>query len=220
MIKLKDNNILLSILPSSIKNDPKITTSAQALNSQLREISSHVDDGMYLYKLDELPSAVLDHLAMQWDADVWRDTWPLHIKRQALKTLISEKTRQGTVSAVKNSLSSLGSAAFITEWFERTPPATPHTFIVSIYQNEIEGIADEELIYDIKRSINAAKPVRSQYSIAVIQTFKDDIYVSGAARSLAFARISQSINERDEARTNAYIVGSTHSLSFIRISNN
>lgn len=220
MIDIKNASLVTSVMPSSLKQDKKVTDSAEALDPQLRGISLHTDDGMYLYKLDELPSAVLDHLAMQWDADVWRDTWPLHVKRQALKTLITEKTRQGTVSAVKNSLSSLGSAAYITEWFERTPPATPYTFVVSIYQNEIEGIADEDLIYDIKRSINAAKPVRSQYSIAVIQTFKDDIYVTGAARTLAFARISQSINERDEARTNAYIVGATRPLSFIRISNN
>lgn len=218
MKKINTPSLMRSILPSSITKDKKVVDSAEALDSQLKEISAHTDDGMLLYKIDYLPSDVLDHLAMQWDAEVWRDSWPLHIKRSSLKALISEKTRMGTVSAVKNAIKGLGSAGYITEWFAREPPTAPHTFNISIDQNEIEGIADEELIYDIKRSINATKPVRSQYTISVIQKFQDDIFAGGSSRPLVYGRISQTITENADVASNIYAAAASRPLTFARIS--
>lgn len=159
--------ILLDLLPHSLRRDARIVNAMKSLQPQLRDLYGHLDDGAVMAQIDSLPEAVLDHLAKQWNAAVWRDYWPAETRRRALKSLITEKRRLGTLTAVKNAISSLGSAAYIREWWEYDPVKTAHTFQVIISQNAIDGVASADLLYDLKRLIDYAKPVRSQYSFVV-----------------------------------------------------
>lgn len=190
MNKLDSNLLLHSLAPPSIKNDARIAAALEALQRQLIPLEGHLDDGLFLCRIDELDSATLDHLAAQWNARVWRDSWPLELKRTSLKSIIQEKRRLGTLTAIKNAISSLGSAVIIREWWQCEPKRTPHTFEVVINQNSLPGVADEDLIYDLMRSLNYTKPVRSQYTITLTYKTQAFLKLPQVGRQLVFTRIS------------------------------
>lgn len=192
MKRLGDKGLLSALAPPSIKRGQKMPSAMEAVNEPLRFFKDHLEDGLFLCRIDELSSGVLDHLARQWSAGVWRDSWPLTTKRSALKAVITEKRRLGTLAAVKNAVASLGSAAYIREWWQTDPPRTPHTFEVIIDQNGIEGIADEELLDDLKRSIDYAKPVRAQYTVTVTWKTSASVTLAATARGLVSARLTMS----------------------------
>lgn len=217
MKTLNDNCVILTI-PPSLKNDDKFKAFTIASDNELKKLFYHLDDGIILAAIDSLSTDVLDHVAAQWKANVWRDSWPVEIKRSVLKSLITEKSRQGTLSAVKNAVSSMGSAAYITEWWEKEPKATPHTFEVAVDQTKIEGIVDEELTYDLRRMIDAAKPVRSQYTFSIIQKASGNIYASASSREIVYARIRTS--ERLARNSQSQIIFNHYHrpISYTRIS--
>ena len=192
MKELGDKGLLAALAPPSLLRGQKMPAAMAALDEPLGFFAGHLEDGLFLCRIDELSSEVLDHLARQWSAGVWRDSWPLETKRSALKAVITEKRRLGTLAAVKNAVASLGSAAYIREWWQTNPLRTPHTFEVIIDQNGIEGIADEELLDDLKRSIDYAKPVRAQYTVTVTWKTSAAITLAATARGLVSARLAMS----------------------------
>ena len=191
---------LYALLPQSIKKDTTIRTASETIKSPYQTICNHRLDALIMARIDELPSAVLDHLATQWRAAVWRDTWDIEVKRSALKTLIIEKRFLGTRRAIENALSSVGTGAYITEWWEKSPQGTPHTFEIVINQNDLGGAISADQTNDIKRMIDYAKPERSQYTFTVMQQTKGGITVCGGATALTFARIRSEEKLRVEAK--------------------
>ena len=191
---------LYDLLPQSIKKDTTIRTASETIKSPYQTICNHRLDALIMARIDELPSAVLDHLATQWRAAVWRDTWDIEVKRSALKTLIIEKRFLGTRRAIENALSSVGTGAYITEWWEKSPQGIPHTFEIVINQNDLGGAISADQTNDIKRMIDYAKPERSQYTFTVMQQTKGGITVCGGATALTFARIRSEEELRVEAK--------------------
>lgn len=86
---------LLDLLPDSIVNDEKVKGAAQAIDPQLQAAASMVDLPSVYVSIDKLTSTQLDHLAVAWDITVWRDYWPVSLKRNVLKAAISEKRKKG-----------------------------------------------------------------------------------------------------------------------------
>ena len=190
MKKLKNNSLLKLLAPPSITKDPQVKNAITAVEKELLPLEGHLNDGLFYCRIDSLSSEALDHLAEQWSATVWRDSWPIEVKRSVLRALITDKSRLGTLSAVKKAVSSLGSGVFIREWWQTEPRRTPHTFEVVIDQNAIEGVADEDLIFDLMRSVDYAKAVRSQYT--VVLTYKTQAFLKlyNGCRPLIQARLS------------------------------
>lgn len=120
--------VLDDLLPDSIAKDDGVAAAAKAIDPQLQIASGFVDIPSIYVSIDRQSSTALDHLATQYDVSVWRDTWPLAVKRSVLKTAIADKRRKGTVEAVKQALASVSSAAVIREWWQKTPRGEPHTF--------------------------------------------------------------------------------------------
>ena len=191
---------LYDLLPQSIKKDTTIRTASESIKAPYQTICNHRIDALIMARIDELPSAVLDHLATQWRAAVWRDTWDIEVKRSALKTLIIEKRFLGTRRAIENALSSVGAGAYITEWWEKTPQGTPHTFEIVVNQNDLGGTISADQTNDIKRMIDYAKPERSQYTFTVMQKTEAGIRVYGGATALTFTHIRSDEKLKVEAK--------------------
>ena len=125
------NDVKLSqLIPENLNRDVNVKACADALDPQLQEIALNVDAPSIYLHLDSLTSEQLDHMATQWDASVWRQSWPVEIKRNVINNVIRDKRKKGTLLAVKNAIESIGIIISITEWWQETPKATPHTFKV------------------------------------------------------------------------------------------
>jgi phage tail P2-like protein len=192
-VKLKD------ILPYSISHDENVKASAEAIDGQLTNISRELDLPSIYARLDSQPGIVLDHLAVQWDVSVWRESWPKSLKLKVLKNSIAEKRKTGTLSAVKKALESLGSAAKIVEWWQTTPKGIPHTFTVYATQSEIAGTVSAELQEDLFSAIDAAKPVRSHYTFVLANNVTGGIGFHGLARFVNFVTLKGIQPETTEA---------------------
>lgn len=191
-MKTLDDVKLSDLLPDSLSKDKVISAAAEAIDPQLKAISEKVDIPSIYANIDNLPSLVLDHLAVQYDVTVWRDSWPLTLKRSVLKTAISDKRKKGTVSAVKSALASISSAAEIVEWWQTNPKGQPHTFTIFATQSKIEGVVDAEMQEDLFALIDDAKPLRSHYSFILQDNLNGGINISGCMRVLTYASVRAS----------------------------
>lgn len=206
MQQLSDTD-LLRLSPQWALDDQEARALIEAVNELHADLQKHLDDPLLYARFNQLSSAALDHLAAQWHAEVWRDVWPVSVKRDTLKSLIIEKPRLGTLSAVKNAISAYGGAVSIQEWWEQSPPGTPHTFIVYIRQNDIEGLSPDDVLSDLKRLIDSTKPTRSQYRFILSWDGSARLPIRSESRSLVSFRYTM------PERPRAYGVGSCTVLS-------
>lgn len=184
-----ENISLLDILPDSITGDEQVRGAAQAIDPQLRLAASKTDLPSLYASVDHLTSVQLDHLAASWDATVWRDSWPVALKRSVLKATISEKRKKGTVKAVREALSSISSAASIVEWWQTEPKGTPHTFTIYATQSDIEGVIDAEMQEDLIGLLDDAKPLRSHYTFVMQTKIKGGLNAYACMRPVTVAKI-------------------------------
>lgn len=180
---------LLGLVPDSIKRDQSVKSAGLALDPVLKEVTDALDLPSLYVSIDKLTSKQLDHLAYSWDASVWRDSWPIELKRSMVKNVVTEKRKKGTVKAVRDALASIQSAATIREWWQESPKGTPHTFTIYATQGKIDGVLDVEMQEDLLRLIDDAKPVRSHYTFVVQQELKAGIGMMTYLRPRIYARI-------------------------------
>ena len=189
---------LSDLLPDSIAQDDNVRHSAEALDKQLLDMTSAVDLPSIYVSIDKLTSTQLDHVAYGWDASVWRDSWPVALKRSVLKNVVREKRKKGTLRAVKDAVSSIGSAATIKEWWQQEPKGTPHTFEIQATLGNIEGTLDTEMQEDLFALIDDAKPVRSHYTFVLVRQLQGGMGVDGYLRPVAYSRIrSEAVESAD-----------------------
>lgn len=188
MTEIKDVK-LSQLIPENLVKDSNVKASADALDLPLQEVSKKVDIPSIYLRLGELTSEQLDHMAAAWDASVWRQSWPINIKRSVLNNVILEKKKRGTLGAVKKAIETIGSYTSITEWWQETPKGTPHTFKVIASLNNYEGVLESDLQEDLFGLIDDAKPVRSHYEFILQKRFAGQIGAIGLYRKLAYARV-------------------------------
>lgn len=199
---------LSDLLPGSIAQDDNVRHSAEALDKQLLDMTSAVDLPSIYVSIDRLTSTQLDHVAYGWDASVWRDSWPVSMKRSVLKNVVREKRKKGTLRAVKDAVASIGSAATIKEWWQQEPKGTPHTFEIQATLGNIEGTLDSEMQEDLFALIDDAKPVRSHYTFVLVRQLQGGMGVDGYLRPVAYSRIrSEEVVNKDIAVFAGFIVG-------------
>lgn len=199
---------LSDLLPDSIAQDDNVRHSAEALDKQLLDMTSAVDLPSIYVSIDRLTSTQLDHVAYGWDASVWRDSWPVSMKRSVLKNVVREKRKKGTLRAVKDAVASIGSAATIKEWWQQEPKGTPRTFEIQATLGNIEGTLDSEMQEDLFALIDDAKPVRSHYTFVLVRQLQGGMGVDGYLRPVAYSRIrSEEVVNKDIAVFAGFIVG-------------
>lgn len=185
---------LVDILPASIASDPDVLAAAQAIDTELASVTALCRVPSLFARIDQLDSTTLDHLAWQFDSKIWRDSWPLNLKRSVIKTVILEKSKKGTRAALQNAVQSLGSAVAITEWWETSPLGTPYTFDITVTLSDLEGAPTAQVQADLLRSIDDVKPVRSHYNFALAAQAAAGLYIGGAARPVIYSRLNTVAN--------------------------
>lgn len=185
------NVSLLDVIPESLKNDPIVIAMIKSIDDEIKAVSKLSETPSLYANIDALESLKLDHLAWQYSADTWRDNWPIDLKRSVIKNVIHEKRKKGSLAAVEDAISSLGSAGVITEWWELSPPGEPHTFSVTASINDFNGtIPSAQMQEDIISRIDSVKPTRSHYEFTQSLQSKGGLGFIGAASIITYARIS------------------------------
>lgn len=198
MTEIKDVK-LSEIIPENLVKDSNVKASAEALDPSLQEVSRNVDIPSIYVRINSLTSEQLDHMAAAWDASVWRQSWPIQIKRRILNNVILEKRKRGTLGAVKKAIETIASFTSLTEWWQETPKGTPHTFKVIASLNNYEGVLESDLQEDLFGLIDDAKPVRSHYDFILQKRYSGEIGAIGLYRKLAYARVKGVAVNSEEA---------------------
>lgn len=180
---------LWDLVPESIRSDPKVSAAIDALDGEIQAVSALCGVPSILARINELDTNVLDHLAWQFNAKTWRNTWPVSLKRSVIRTIIEVKSKLGTRYAVEQAVEALGSSVVIKEWWEFDPPKTPHTFDIVVTVNDQDGqVPEAQIQEDVVRLIQDSKPVRSQFDFILAQQARGDLALFGVARSLDYYR--------------------------------
>lgn len=188
MIDLKDVR-LLDVLPDSIASDPSMAAIAYAIQPLLTETIENANAGDLWGRVNKLTSGQLDHLAWQYDSAVWRDSWPLSLKRQVILGVLLEKTKRGTVWAIKQAVSSLGGAVDVKTWFEMDPMGEPGTFDVQISVGQVPGQSSADSQRDLRAAIDEAKAFRSHYTLTLAEQLSAVAGLYGAVRPLVYRKL-------------------------------
>lgn len=140
-------------LPASIDLDP-IPDLARVVDDELAGINP---DLLLIYPaIDDLPEALIDHLAEQMHVDNYDKAAPLSVKRKQVKMSFILHRLRGTKYAVETAVNMIYSGGRVKEWFEYN--GHPYHFAISAGENEISSTMNFKQII---KSINAAKNVRS-----------------------------------------------------------
>lgn len=180
---------LADLVPESIRNDPAVAAATEAINGELKAVSSLCMVPALYARIDELSSHTLDHLAWQVDSKVWRDSWPIQLKRSVIRGVIIEKSKRGTRAAVQDIIEAIGGTSVLKEWFEYDPPNPVHTFDILVYLNTISGTIPQERQADLLMSIDEVKPVRSHYTLSLATTADGGMGLQGIIRSSSYIRL-------------------------------
>lgn len=188
-MKTIDNISLKDTIPDSIGKDEQVKAAIKAIDPKLQGVAISTDASYIYSNIDKLSSLALDHLALQYDVDAWRDSWDIAMKRSVLKTAIMDKRKKGTLSAVREAVSSLGGSATIREWWQSNPKGTPHTFTINVSLPKIDGVLGEQMQDDLIALIDGAKPARSHYSFVLNTSLSGTISAIGFVRTLTVAEV-------------------------------
>lgn len=146
---------ILDLLPSNLRADENIRSAAQALDAELRAVTSAIDECLHLPRLDELSEEVVDLLAWQWHVDFYEPGLSLEKKREMVRKSIAWHRKKGTPAVVQDVVSTIFSSGNSKEWFEYG--GQPFHFRV-----ETTGIVSDETAYiRLFRLVNAVKNTRS-----------------------------------------------------------
>jgi phage tail P2-like protein len=120
-----------------------------------------------LWNAETCPANLLPWLAWGFSVDEWNADWTEVQKRSVIAASIGIHQRKGTVGAVRRVLESFGVGLAFQEWWQQTPPGTPHTFkLLASFITTPASVQDS-----IFEAVNRVKPVRSQMVVELVQGF-------------------------------------------------
>ncbi|ECK6620232.1 phage tail protein I [Salmonella enterica subsp. enterica serovar Teko] len=190
MVDISDIS-LLDVLPQNLAQNPDVIAMSKAIDDELHAINNLIPKTTIYGLIDGLESAVLDHLAWQWNSDTWRDNWPVSLKRSVFKSIIRTKRIKGTRAAVEDVVSSLGGVVDIKEWFEQSPRGEPYTASIVASINSFDGaVPSKEMLDDVIRSIKYAKSARTLYSFSQEANISSSIGIAGGLQSVSYVRLT------------------------------
>ncbi|ARK26013.1 phage tail protein I [Sporosarcina sp. P37] len=116
MVKVQEN-VLLKLLPYSLRQDPVLVAMAEAAENQLKMAYREAEAIFNLVDIDQVPEQLLDLLAYEKHVDLYDSKWPNQIKKSVIKTSISHHRKKGTPSAVDTSVKKIFGDGIVDEWF-------------------------------------------------------------------------------------------------------
>lgn len=193
----------MHLVPGSIRRSPSLSALsdlAAAEMARVRELAR----ALSIMDIEHVDPQVLPFLAWQLRADVWLPASSEEERRAQVLRALRVWRYRGTLYAVETALEQLKVSALITEWWQRTPTDTPHTFEILAFaqDNPIHdpdgeapflGQALQELVL---RTVDLVKPVRSQYSLLLGARFGRGSGPTGILRRPAAVRSAHLLGSR------------------------
>lgn len=141
-------------LPKSIDTQ-NVREPAEAICRQLHKINPDI---LLLYDdVDELPSELLDHLAVLCHTDNYDSGFPLDVKRNLVKNSILVHKHKGTKLAVETHVSGIFGTAKVEEWYQYK--GRPFTFRMTV--EGINTFLEDRGVDKLLEAINSSKNERS-----------------------------------------------------------
>jgi phage tail P2-like protein len=151
----------MSLLP------PNSTDQERAIEAAAQRATELPASMRTLWDAQTCPANLLPWLAWAFSVDEWSADWTEVQKRSVIAASIGIHQRKGTVGAVRRVLESFGVGLAFQEWWQQTPPGTPHTFkLLASFITTPASVQDS-----IFEAVNRVKPVRSQMVVELVQGF-------------------------------------------------
>lgn len=159
MIKLTDAR-LTDALPKTLAEQPWVQALAEASRKMRRRVMAYANRTRLFCDIDEASEEALDALAVELQAPLYKNDYPLTVKRQIVKNSMLYYIRSGTRGAVEELLADIYQGAEVEEWFEYG--GKPNYFRVAIDISRttvpVAEMAPAELeswLYSVKRASSA-----------------------------------------------------------------
>lgn len=159
MIKLTDAR-LTDALPKTLAEQPWVQALAEASRKMRRRVMAYADRTRLFCDIDEAGEEALDALAVELQTPLYKNDYPLTVKRQIVKNSTLYYIRSGTRGAVEELLADIYQGAEVEEWFEYG--GKPNYFRVAIDISRttvpVAEMAPAELeswLYSVKRASSA-----------------------------------------------------------------
>ena len=159
MIKLTDAR-LTDALPKILAEQPWVQALAEASRKMRRRVMAYADRTRLFCDIDEASEEALDALAVELQTPLYKNDYPLTVKRQIVKNSMLYYIRSGTRGAVEELLADIYQGAEVEEWFEYG--GEPNYFRVAIDISrttvpvaEMTPAELESGLYSVKRASSA-----------------------------------------------------------------
>lgn len=159
MIKLTDAR-LTDALPKTLAEQPWVQALAEASCRMRRRVMAYADRTRLFCDIDEASEEALDALAVELQTPLYKNDYPLTVKRQIVKNSMLYYIRSGTRGAVEELLADIYQGAEVEEWFEYG--GEPNYFRVAIDISrttvpvaEMAPAESESWLYSVKRASSA-----------------------------------------------------------------
>lgn len=159
MIKLTDAR-LTDALPKTLAEQPWVQALAEASRKMRRRVMAYADRTRLFCDIDEASEEALDALAVELQTPLYKNDYPLTVKRQIVKNSMLYYVRSGTRGAVEELLADIYQGAEVEEWFEYG--GEPNYFRVAIDISrttvpvaEMTPAELESWLYSVKRASSA-----------------------------------------------------------------
>lgn len=159
MIKLTDAR-LTDALPKTLAEQPWVQALAEASRKMRRRVMAYADRTRLFCDIDEASEEALDALAVELQTPLYKNDYPLTVKRQIVKNSMLYYIRSGTRGAVEELLADIYQGAEVEEWFEYG--GKPNYFRVAIDISrttvpvaEMAPAESESWFYSVKRASSA-----------------------------------------------------------------
>lgn len=159
MIKLTDAR-LTDALPKPLAEQPWVQALAEASRKMRRRVMAYADRTRLFCDIDEASEEALDALAVELQTPLYKNDYPLTVKRQIVKNSMLYYIRSGTRGAVEELLADIYQGAEVEEWFEYG--GEPNYFRVAIDISrttvpvaEMTPAELESWLYSVKRASSA-----------------------------------------------------------------
>lgn len=159
MIKLTDAR-LTDALPKTLAEQPWVQALAEASCRMRRRVMAYADRTRLFCDIGEASEEALDALAVELQTPLYKNDYPLTVKRQIVKNSMLYYIRSGTRGAVEELLADIYQGAEVEEWFEYG--GEPNYFRVAIDISrttvpvaEMTPAELESWLYSVKRASSA-----------------------------------------------------------------
>lgn len=159
MIKLTDAR-LTDALPKTLAEQPWVQALAEASRKMRRRVMAYADRTRLFCDIDEASEEALDALAVELQTPLYKNDYPLTVKRQIVKNSMLYYIRSGTRGAVEELLADIYQGAEVEEWFEYGGELNYFRVAIDISRTtvpvaEMTPAELESWLYSVKRASSA-----------------------------------------------------------------